>query len=267
MGSMCDGIRQLRDLDDLRLCVVGPERHHRPVAHVARDDLERPVAVQIDEPDVGNRRGGRGLRRRDETLAEDDLPVERRPLLRRRQLLRARATRRSGRWPASRAAGGPSARPCRRPGRLGLVVLDEQHPRDLVAPDGAREHIGRGHLVTGRRTGCGRRPRPGQGPPRPPASARPPRASEWRRPATTAGRFPGTRPGRRRSRRAEERGGGRSQSWTGVRMCAEVATWARKRGQSPFRHGDCPRLSPSRFWPRSSASSCGRRRPSGAPRI
>ena len=55
-----------------------------------------------------------------------------------------------GRSPASREARGPSAPQCQAGLRVrAAVVLDEEHPRHFVAPDAARQDVGRRQLVAG----------------------------------------------------------------------------------------------------------------------
>ncbi len=138
-------VAQARDRPQGML-VPGQAQQDRSGAHLAGQDVEPLVAVDVVEPDVGDGDGAGRRRALDRPgLERDGHPARRRPGLRFGQPL--------GR-PGIVVA--PQPQPVRRqrqeagrPGRLGDAFLDQHHADDLVAPRRARQDVGRRDLVAG----------------------------------------------------------------------------------------------------------------------
>jgi hypothetical protein len=148
-------IRDLRDGDRSRLRLIGTRLEHDALAHVAGEQVEPAVAVEIDEADVGHR----GLRS-ERVLEPDRAPpeaegtvVRRRPDGKRRQGgRRGRFVVRGDRLVLIRERDlGRGAGSLRRP----LAGHDRRHLLDLGPPGRAREDVGVGHLVAGEAEGLG----------------------------------------------------------------------------------------------------------------
>jgi hypothetical protein len=69
-GGGARGIRHASDEREPGVAIVGAAEEHHPVSHVAHDELEPTVAVEIDELDVGHDGRRRRLGWRQQVMVE-----------------------------------------------------------------------------------------------------------------------------------------------------------------------------------------------------
>ena len=128
---------------------VRPPDHHDAVPHVGRDQLEPRVAVVVEQPHVRDRgRGRRLFLRHGAAAAELQGAVRRRPRPRSVQPLGCgRGVVIGDGLPLGRQRHRRPRvhRPAR---RFGLALRDQVHPRDLVEPHAAWQHVRGRQLVT-----------------------------------------------------------------------------------------------------------------------
>ena len=148
-------IRDLRDGHRSRLRMVRPRLEHDALAHVAGQELEAAVAVEIGEADVRHRRLGR-----ERVLERDRPPHEPQgPVVRSRPHRKGRQRGRRGRFVIGddglvlfgQRHRGRGAASLRRP----FAGHDRRHLLDLGPPGRARQDVRVRHLVAGDAEGLG----------------------------------------------------------------------------------------------------------------
>jgi hypothetical protein len=140
-------IRQPRDFHERRLLLVRPGLVDDAVAHVAQYHLVPSVPIEIHQPDARDGVVGRTACGGEHALPERQRPIRGGPCCGPGQLLgRVRFEVRHDRLPL-RGEPYHARRRSRGPARFRLVVLDQEHPGDFIAPVASRQHVRRRELV------------------------------------------------------------------------------------------------------------------------
>ena len=153
-GLRVCGMRHFRNHRELAAGVSRVAAQHQTMPHVRRDDLQRAVAVEIEQADVGNRRRAFEVERRHDALHElRPLGVRFRPGSGKRKPYRR--TRHVERQRALHILRKDDlARQCSACGeRFRLPFAEQRHPRDGIGPGTAGQDVRRRIGMTGRSAG------------------------------------------------------------------------------------------------------------------